>query len=69
MQQAVGEDVAALAVGGELDLVDGQERHLAVERHRLDGADELARRRRQDALLAGDQGHAARAPLSATMRS
>ena len=44
MQQAVGEDVAALGVGAELDLVDRQELDLAVERHRLDRADEIVRR-------------------------
>ena len=44
MEQAVGEDVAALAIGGELDLVDGDEIGLEVERHRLDGADIEARR-------------------------
>ena len=30
VQQAVGEDVAAVGVGAELDLVDGQEFDLAV---------------------------------------
>ena len=35
---AVGEDVAALAVGRELDLVHGEEVHLQVEGHRLDRA-------------------------------
>ena len=44
MQQAVGEDVAALGIGGELDLVDGEEVDVEVERHRLDGADPVARR-------------------------
>ena len=43
-QQAVGEDVAALAVGGELDLVHGQELDPAVERHRLHRAHEVLRR-------------------------
>ena len=62
VQQAVGEDVAALGIGAELDLVDGEELDLAVERHRLDRADEVARRRRHDLLLAGDQRHVARAP-------
>ena len=44
VQQAVGEDVAALGVGAELDLVDGQELDLALQRHGLDGADEIGRR-------------------------
>ena len=68
VQQAVGEDVAALGIGAELDLVDGEELHLAVERHGFDGADEIARAGRDDLLLAGDQRHL-RAPLTLTMRS
>ena len=44
VQQAIGEDVAALAVGGELNLVDGEEVRFEVERHRLDGAHLIARR-------------------------
>ncbi len=55
VQQAVGEDVAALKVAGELDLVDGKERHVGRRRHRLDGADAEARRRGDDLLLAGDE--------------
>ena len=42
-QQPVGEDVAALAVAGELDLVDRDELDLPIERHRFHGADEVAR--------------------------
>ena len=61
MQQAVGEDVAALRVGAQLDLIDGQELHLHRQGHRLDGADEILRPRRDDLLLAGDQRHGARA--------
>jgi hypothetical protein len=55
MQQAVGEDVTALGIGAELDLVDGKKFDRTVERHRLDGADEIGRIRRQDFLLAGNQ--------------
>ena len=55
VKQAIGEDVAALAVGGELNLVDGDEVGLEVERHRLDGAHIMARRGRLDLLFAGDQ--------------
>ena len=40
---AVREDVASLAVGGELDLVHREEVHLEVERHRLDRAHPVAR--------------------------
>ena len=56
VQHAVGEDVAALVVGGELDLVDGEERHRPADGHRLDGADEIGGILRPDLLLAGDQG-------------
>src|SRR3712207_9097662 len=41
MQQPVGEDVAALGVGGQLDLVDRQELDRPVDRHALDRADEI----------------------------
>ena len=61
MQQPVGEDVAALVVGGELDLVDGEECHLALHRHRLDRADEIACVLGAELLLAGDQGAGGRA--------
>ena len=57
MEHAVGEDVAALEVAGELDLVDGEEGGVGLRRHRLDRADPVARRRRDDLLLAGDQRH------------
>ncbi len=55
-QQAVGEDVAALGIGAQLDLVDREEARLEVLGHGLDGGDEIAGRGRLDALLAGDQG-------------
>ena len=45
VQDAVGEDVAALEIAGELDLVDGEEGGVGLARHRLDGADAVARRR------------------------
>jgi len=53
--------VAALGVGGELDLVYGEELDRAVEGHRFDRADEIARPLRNDLLLAGDQGDGAAA--------
>ena len=56
VQQAVGEDVAAVHVGGELDFVDGHEGDVEVARHRLDGGDPVARPVRLDLLLAGDEG-------------
>ena len=61
VKQAIGEDMAALAVGGELNLVDGHEVGLEFERHGLDGADIEARGGRLDLLLAGDERNLARA--------
>ena len=58
----MGEDVAALGVGAELDFVDGEKFDLAVERHRLDRADEIARPERHDLFFAGDQRDLGRAP-------
>ncbi|VUD70701.1 hypothetical protein MET9862_01274 [Methylobacterium symbioticum] len=56
IEQPVGEDVAAIHVGTELDLVDGDEGHVEIARHRLDGADPVARPVGLDLLLAGDEG-------------
>ena len=56
VKQPLGEDVAALAVAGQLNLVDGHEIGLELERHRLHGADIIAGRGRLDLLLARDQG-------------
>ena len=69
MEQAIGEDVAALAVGAELDLVHGEEVDAPVERHRLDRADEVRGRAGHDALLAGDEGDRAPGPAACTSRS
>ena len=55
VEQAIGEDVAALEIGGELDLVERDEGHVEVARHRLDGGDPVARLVGLDLLLAGDQ--------------
>jgi hypothetical protein len=55
IQYTVSEHMAALEVGAELNLVDGQECHVEVARHGLDGGDPEARVRRLDLLLAGDQ--------------
>ena len=64
MQQAMGKDMAALGIGAELDFIDGEKFDLAIERHRLDRADEILRPRRDDLFLAGDQrdGAPPRAP-------
>ena len=59
MQDPVGEDVAALEIGGELHLVDRHEGGVRFARHRLDGADGKARARRRDLLLARHQRHVA----------
>ncbi len=56
MEQAIGEDVASLRIGGQLDLVDRQELHVQRQRHGFDRADEVVRPRRDDLLLASDQG-------------
>ena len=69
VQQPVGEHVAALGVGGELDLVDRQEVDLDLARHRLDGGDPVARVFRPDLLLAGDQRDPVGADRAAAMRS
>ena len=55
VKQAVGEDVAALGVGDELDLVDRQKLDAAVERHRFDRAHPVGGLGGRDLLLAGDQ--------------
>ena len=68
MQDAVGEDVAALEIAGELHLVDRDEGGVGLARHRLDRADRIARAGRHDLLLAGDQRHLVRADLLADAR-
>ena len=66
VEHAVGEHVAALEIGAQLNLVDRNERHVEIARHRLDGGDPEARVRRLDLLLAGDQRDGVRAdPLDA----
>ena len=69
MEQAIGEDVTALAVGSELNLVDGDEVRLEVERHRLDGAHVIFRLRRLDLLFAGDERDLVGADAVATILS
>ena len=56
VQKPVSKNMTALRVGAELDFVDGEEFNLAVERHRLDRADEILRVGGDDLFLAGDQG-------------
>ena len=65
MQDAVGEDVAALEIAGELHLVDRDEGGVGLARHRLDRADRISRAGGHDLLLAGDQRDLVRADLLA----
>lgn len=55
-EQPVGEDMAALRIGAELDFVDHQAGDAYVQRHRLDGADVITRVRGNDFFFAGDEG-------------
>ena len=56
MQQTVGEDVAAIRIGAELDLVHRDEFRPPVERHRFHRAGEPLRLGRDDLFLSGDEG-------------
>ena len=60
VKQAIGEDMPPVGIGAKLDLVDGDEIDRTIERHRFDRANEPARSRRHDLLLAGDQRDPAR---------
>ncbi len=62
VQQPLGEHMAALGVGAQLDLVHRQELHRQRQGHGLHRAHPVVRPRRDDLLLAGDQGHRAGAP-------
>ena len=55
VEDAIGEDVAAFEIGGDLDLVDGEEGDVEIPGHRLDRRDPIARVLRLDLLLAGDE--------------
>ncbi len=67
-QQPVGEDMAALGVAAELDLVHRHEIRADLHRHGLDGADPVLRPLGNDPLLAGHERHD-RGPRCATIRS
>ena len=56
-QQPVGEDMAPVGIGTELDLIHRQKIRADLQRHRLDGADPVLRPLGHDALFAGDQCH------------
>ena len=55
VQDAIGEDMAALEIGRDLDFIDREKRHVEIPRHRLHGGDPEPRLRRLDLFLAGDQ--------------
>ena len=55
VQNAVGENVAPLKIGGELNFVDSEKRDIEVRRHRLDSRDPEPRIGWFDFLLAGHQ--------------
>ena len=55
MEQPVGEYMPPVGVGTDLRLVQCDERHLAVARHRFGSAQEIARAVGNDLFLAGNQ--------------
>ena len=57
VEQAIGEDVASIGIGRQLDLVDGQKINVQIARHGLDRANPIARVVRLDLFLARDQRH------------
>ena len=57
VENAVGEDVAALGVAAQLHFVDGDEGDVEIARHGLDGGHPVAGAARHDLFLAGDQRH------------
>ena len=59
MEHAIGEDVPALGMGHELDLVHPQEVDLEIDGHRLHRAHPESRPRGDALLLAGDEGRRA----------
>ena len=68
VKEPVGEDVAALEIGGELNLIDGDEGGIGLARHRLDGADRISCARRPNLFLAGNQRDLVGADLLANAR-
>ena len=55
VQNAVGENMSPLGVGGELHFVNRHKIHLAADRHGLGGADEKPRIGRHNFFFAGNQ--------------
>ncbi len=61
MQNAIGEHMAAFEVARDLDFIDRKKRDVEITRHRFDRRDPVARLRRLDLLLTGDQRNGIRA--------
>ena len=57
IEQAIGEDMAALAIGTQLRFVQPDETDVETARHGLDRAAQIAGVLRFDPLFAGDQRH------------
>ena len=55
IENAIGKDVAAFEVGRDLDLVDGEKRHVEIARHRFHRGDPEARPWRLDLFFPGDE--------------
>jgi hypothetical protein len=62
-KQAVGEDMATLGVGAELDFIDRHEISADFQRHRLNRADPVLGAVGHDTFFAGDQRHNRRSAL------
>lgn len=57
VEHRIGEDMAPIGIGNELNLIDRDETHLKVAWHGLDGRDPVARMFRLDLLLTRDECH------------
>ena len=55
IQQPIGENMAALGIGAELDFIDGEKGHAEIDGHGFHRADEIFGIRRNDFLFAGNQ--------------
>jgi hypothetical protein len=56
MEDAVGENMTALEIGGELNFIDRQKRDIDIGGHSFDRADPEARAGGNYLFLAGDEG-------------
>ncbi len=57
MQDAVGEDMPAFQIGGDLDFIDREKRHVEIPRHGFHGGDPEPRLRRFYLFFAGNERH------------